>query len=310
MKKYFIFLFLLQIIMTLFSCKVENKSSIQIEKKEQNFFEKNCLYPINIFLNFEEFHKRNVDGKKDTIWFNKSERYKYYIFNDTIKIKLKHKNYGMFVYVNGYNIFHDQKVFFTYIHQNKYGLWLGIEDSLDNVDEFNEAMSIFDIAIKDSQQAINYALFYLRISDNGNLTRFYLRSIEDIWLLTQYYFLYLDKYNLPWHISEIQKFDGGYLHANLTRDNKYVVKQPEEFPDYDIIYPKYRDVIHPPQAQYISGNFIVEMYVWSRINGFLKKWELEITPKGKIITANQRIVDKYIGHYFKGINLIFFEKEQ
>ena len=308
MKRYFIFLFLLQVIMTFFSCKVENKSSIQIEKKEKNFFEKNCLFPINVFLNFEEFNRRNVYGRIDTIWFNKPKKYKYYIFNDTIKIKLKHKGFGMFVYVNGYNIFHDQKVFFTYIHQNKYGLWLGIENSLNNIKEFNEAMAIFDIAIKDSQQAIDYALFYLRISDNGNLTRFYLRSIEDVWLLTQFYFLYIEKHNISWHIEEIQKFDGGYLHANLTRKSRYIIQQPEDFPDYETVYPKYKDVIHPPMARIESGNYIVSMFIWSRITGVLEKWTIEMTSKGKIVNARKDIIAESIGHFFKGINLIFFEK--
>ncbi len=311
MKRNKIILPIVFLVATIIGCEKKANENADIKPVvKKSIYEEECRYPLRIIFPYGPIHKSEPEGDEKIILFNKDKGFKYYIFGDSIMINIKHKSFGSFIYILHYNFlsFHTLWSSLAFIYKNEYGLWLGIEDSLDNIEEFNEAISIFDIAIQDSQQAINYALFYLRISDDGDLTRFYLRSIDDIWLLTQFYFLYIDKHDISWHIKEIQKFDGGYLHANLTRNNRYIVQQPEEFPDYDIVYPMYKDVVHPPVARFESGNFIVTMFVWSRITGDLEKWIIEITPKGKILDARKEIIAESIGHFFKGINLIFFKK--
>lgn len=278
----------------LFTCDQNNKIDREVVKRSgQNIYEDKCKYPIKVIYPYGKIDKIKPDGDVKKIYFDSDKGFKYYAISDSIKVNIDFNSKGKFYYILSYNTLHNPIKYLAYIYNNNYGLWLGMDESTSNIDAFNETISSIVINIQNSQQAVNHALYYLRISNNGSLERLYLRNVNDIWILAQYY----ENSDEDSYLHNIDQLSGNFGYSDLTIKSKYIDWEPDHFSDYSKLYGNYNDLIKSPEAKLEGDNYKVIFYVWGHFNGNLERWELALGNDGKLHSLQIVKLKEGIGLY-------------
>ncbi|MBN2426680.1 MAG: hypothetical protein JXB44_16775 [Calditrichaceae bacterium] len=284
MKDIILFLFI-----NLIMCKVNERMN-EIDNATDIYCEK-CKSLIEVIYPNGEIDQIRPDGITKEIYFDRNLYFKYYAISDSINIDIPINSRGKLYYILAYNTLHNPNLYLAYIKDN-YGLWLGINDSINNIEMFNALISDFTIKINNVSEAIEYSMFYLRISNDGGLERLCINTIDDIWLLAQ---LYNERMS---NLKKIKKLTGEFPHqADKSFWLKKVLMNPEEFPDYEKTKKEYTTIIHKPTAVFKYNVFTIEYFTWNQYNGNLEKWEIKFNEVGRIFKAQKKLLSEKIGHF-------------
>jgi PKD repeat protein len=65
------------------------------------------------------------------------------------------------------------------------------------------------------------------------------------------------------------------------------------------IDPSLEDKVIPPRIEFSSGRYIVNFFSWSPMGGWVRNWNIELSGRGEVQQANQKIIARFVGDFIR-----------